>query len=224
MNSSISAILTNIGLIVSLILTFLTVLEMMKQRRESYKPKIIVKEKFIILKSNKSFDIIDFEVNDCLIMVLKNIGIGPAINIDLEFKFDIEDFKERWNDNFSEKILLSIDKVYVMINNRFTIFTDNNKISYDNLLSNDEIEIVIPSHINTLMKMYVFQFGKSMFDNNDKGTNKDITPKLPIKIRYNDIGGKRYNLNYLVNFDIRTVNWKKENKEIGISIKIQKKL
>ena len=78
-------IVSSIGTLLAAIATFITVLEMNKQRKESYKPKIIVpKYSDIIFLDSKDL----FPSNSEIYYYIENVGLGPCINFRVNYIFD----------------------------------------------------------------------------------------------------------------------------------------
>jgi len=184
----------------SYIATLLTVLEMRKQRKESYKPIIIPIGKYYSLKSYQDgryqgYTQAGGTYEPNLFIELTNAGLGPAINIEGKWDFD---FKEFINKNEWPEISITFQ------NNEFSVIASNfscknyveiqEPIKIDCLLANDKnsMRLLLPNYYITIIKLVA-----------DK-RNKHLSfhmPPLMFKYEYQDVGKTKYTANYKIKLE-----------------------
>jgi hypothetical protein len=181
------SVAVNIATLLTAMATFLTVREMRKQRKESYKAIILPIRKYISLKSyedgryqgytlqNENYDLNIF-------IELVNAGLGPACNIRGKWEFDFDELigKNEWADcniSFEEKVL-SINAS----NWQCKSYIDNQiTINMDCLLNSDKntSRILLPGFITPILKLSAdcWKSGRQLY-----------LPPLILKYEYQDVG------------------------------------
>jgi len=182
------------------IATLMTVLEMRKQRKESYRPIVIPIGKYYSLKSYQdgryqgyTQTTTSYEPN--LYIDLTNAGLGPAINIIGKWVFN---FKELIDRNVWPNISISLE------NNIFCIkalnFTCNNYIEIqepiriDCLLANDKnsMKLLLPNYMITVIKLIA--------DKRKQGL-PFFMPPLIFCYEYRDVGDSKFIAEYKITFE-----------------------
>lgn len=199
----------------TLILTFATTLiilftlfEMSRQRKNSYKPHIVIPKQFIYAKTKKDpfSDIWSLnslkdisskkleKIKDYTIS-LYNLGLGPAKNIEMTWKFDEDIIKKIKKISKKNDMLLVINKNFISVEsekrNIYHAVNRNLEDHRDYLLpsniSKEGLECQIPLSYKALMSLYIHLSWRD----DDALSNLNMFP-LYLAIYYEDISGKKY--------------------------------
>lgn len=190
---------TGIATLITAIVAFITVNEMRKQRKESYKPIVIPIENYYSLKSYEdgrfsgSTQVSNgYEPN--IFLYLANAGLGPAVNIVIQWEFDFKSFISK-NDFNGIIISYENEKFYVRENEHYsTSYVKNQKdelVEY--LLSGEsgKTKLLLPEYTKVILKL--------LTDRKQKGITTYM-PKLKLIITYKDIGLSEYKHEYGIEF------------------------
>lgn len=215
-------VLLSIATFITSLVSLLTLYEMVKQRRASMLPNILLKNKYILfLKLNEgnnkisSLDdccpytwsivdekvIVDFDsIKHNSVVDLVNVGNGTATNIRYEWNFDVDFYLNEFN--------IKKDKSDMEIK----YYNDKERMNYSfkksfafipALISDDyKISFMQPSEKTTIdfSKTFMFLFSSILYLNLYKNFDDALSfaekiqdyPYPELIIRYNDISGKEY--------------------------------
>ena len=221
---------------ITIFLILLTLLEMVKQRRATYKPDIVVFpiSRFAYIGDSGFPDIwLDNRVEKIededltsqrsfFQLPIYNLGLGAARDVECKWSFDLEEFIGNVNEikNYSPiKFEISIDE------NNFLFVDFPPKIkSYTNIASDINIDFILPSSIEKeetnilfpstyirLVQLYTLcEISHSISDGLD--FPKFQFPELELSIKFKDIGGSRHSKKFKFNFSIGMMSIRKDPK------------
>lgn len=199
------SIIGHILTLISLLLVFLTLLEMQIQRNRAYMPQIVAESQGEIImnwKSKSDFLYLnDKEVGshayDDITLDFYNIGTGTAKNIQFE-----------WDDSNIENLTKNINNN----SNNFTIyFNDDKRLvikSIDTEMGLGGIDLTETTKLNFLASQndksykikvpreYLVCIKAMLIDQ-----KQDILPSLKLNVYYEDIQGKKYEQKFFVNLE-----------------------
>ena len=211
------ALISSVAALFTAIASFLTLVEMGRQRRSSYKPEITISRQSIFaypgeykanianswIKSylsslNENSKFLVYKVD------LYNIGNGAAKDIKIEWEYEIKKMIDHVNTlaqkNFFN-IYCRIDDGWVIIEGkdnvkmRFNIDASVNRhIDYmlPASISESPSVVSLPTFLVDLISIYYFLiFGRIDSQNMNAEYDEDLL-KFRMNISYNDIGGKSY--------------------------------
>ena len=198
-----SSLLSLFGVLVAL----LTLREMAKQRRESYKPRLIFQNKNFFLQRNsngtpcllkENSDAIRELYGPSFLLELKNIGLGSAHNIVVRWKYNQTKMVHRIS-QYAQKTQL----VRVNPRNHFEFLfdkkspngygffiknSDEEKIQMAFLIPNDSVKVKIPE---TLYNYITFVPYLELIAQGSPGRVDVKLDDIGIAFEYFDIGGKK---------------------------------
>ncbi|RPJ73856.1 MAG: hypothetical protein EHM20_11555, partial [Alphaproteobacteria bacterium] len=221
----IVSMIGQIGVFITIILVFLTLKEMEKQRRESYKPIVVIpsfwlevigriEEKTVVFYDPQRGGFFEEEsvarkkLAPRHHVELYNVGAGVAKDIEIEWKLEFEtsdavDSIREFCYKNSIPLIVEIDKGNLIIRHKseaygsFTFFCDLAPIKgkIDYILP----QSVEPSRIRLALPM-VYQKLISLLATTCDSQTPQFSSDLPIilDIRYRDIGNKQYRNQYLL--------------------------
>ena len=203
----IIAIIGHSGTWIIAICVLLQLREMAKQRRSAYKPEIVIARKLVygLLRSrfglimpidwrDKNNNKVDYKANIPLFLFsVYNIGLALAINIKLQWDFEISDLVDKFNDFINNNGLplklslvndwlsVAADDLSAMINYK------NRSCSYDYVLpSNIDINGITIDLPESFKIMTALDFYKKVY-NDDTESLKNGSPYIKLTVEYEDI-------------------------------------
>jgi len=194
------AIVTVIATFITSLISLLTIIEMKKQRSESYKPIVVPVYSYYSLKSYsdgryniQTQDNSEYVQN--LFIYLANAGAGTAINIRIKWSFELKKFANVQNNR--EAFLTIKDNIFSVVGEKYQCSHNLNLQTeeiFEYLLTaeNKTNKIILPQYMTTIMKIIA--------DNNVHGNAIEM-PELKMKIEYEDIGLKKHIKEYNITFD-----------------------
>lgn len=237
--SDVIAIAGQIAMWITLIVVFLTLREMEKQRRASYKPElviprslvygfgdIIVEDIILPLEWRNSENI--EETRDDSLLTIYNLGFGAAVHIRISWEFEFEEtlrFVQDYCYENSIPIVVGYEqrfgtKVFQLeIEDRVSSFINIGSIydqSYDYLVpasvTSKGLRLHLPPDYKSLIAIMIFMSWKEF--EKDNSPMKDLNfPDLKLKVNYQDIGGNDYVKEFGLTFQLRHMTNKKETDE-----------
>ncbi|MBW1780965.1 MAG: hypothetical protein JRL30_09525 [Deltaproteobacteria bacterium] len=223
--SELISSISSVAALVTAIIVFFTLLEMIRQRQSSYKPDLVFKPlRFSV--SADTFDTLQYTIStedsgdnseqghhDPNGKVF-NIGLGSAKNLRFTWQFDHEKAIERvkklnvelgLTTNVKDKILIikaKTSSVYISLENDFLQ-------SIDYLLpvsiTNQPVIMQIPSCYVNLLSIYsIYQICKNA---DDALHALSSFPRARVTTEYKDVGGKIYKKKYSVNSRYHHIEW-----------------
>jgi len=203
--------------------TFLTVWQIAKQRKATYRPDIVVMRARVIttgrlsdesieplLKWKRSSDEPDREgvLGNDYPMLLVNIGMGGATSVSTKWEFPMESFISETRriaraQGFPEEIeFKSNNGVVSHVRPQITSLWRNQKNSYfDYLLpasiDHEPVRIDLPSAYILAVAAYMSIFLKGMGDGDRESPQ---VPPLNLSLEFNDIAGERHRTSYDIEF------------------------
>jgi hypothetical protein len=192
-------ILTSIGTLMAALATLLTVLQMNKQRKESYKPIATVIKKWYqisylygtipIIKEYKIYyDLENAQVNNSLMIEIINAGAGTMTDINWKIKTNIDEWKKVLRNDTSNDIYFHDERLIIkgkkLSQDHNYDYQNNGRYSY---LSSEptynSLKITFPNYLLTMLKMF--------YEMQNEIKNIEM-PKVYLELSYLDIGQKRY--------------------------------
>jgi len=243
----ILSIIGPIGTLLTVVLVFLTLKEMEKQRRESYKPVIVIPQFDLKAKGRVHDKVFTFyslyrgaifeevQIGDSnkpeknvvfkgAHVILRNLGVGAAKNIVIEWKLDfdlieaINRIKEFFYKN-SVPIVLEVKKGELYVSEKFTP-ESSHPSTYTIEPQVKNIDYLLPQVVEPLGTH--IQFPKiyeklvcllaTIYENQQP---EWLVPDLPLilKISYQDIGNKQYKNQFRLRMT-RYLHLRQANKEV----------
>lgn len=212
--------------------TFLTVLEMYRQRRASYKPDIIIhNSKHDVYMYRDADDKettfrffgtgnTDGYASKFAKLQIVNLGVGVAKNVEIEINFDIEKaIKLIQEKNESNGFTFNLGnsnnskKEIIYISNKdldfFHVGEPYRKTAIPFIVTNDrtgsEVYIEIPRAYLALLTIFLDTDRYLPNPKKHEYINKNNFPELEIKINYEDLGGGVYIKNFKAKFLVFTI-------------------
>jgi len=195
--------ITNILAISGVFISTFTLLEMRKQRKESYRPRLLIKKETFWLKTNhnntpcsmfKEEHISEKEEVESFRFYITNIGLGSAHDIKIYLKYDTSSIINMFK-NFEETKRIKVDNSQIFYamdsGSNYGIRIDDHEkeeklISY--IKPNESLSIPIPQIIHDVVTfipyLKILSDGKRGYD--------DKSNLFVIEIEYKDIGNRRY--------------------------------
>jgi hypothetical protein len=192
-------ILTSIGTLMAALATLLTVLQMNKQRKESYKPIATIIKKWYqigylystipVVKEYKTYiNLETAKINSSLMIEIINAGAGTMIDINWKFFTNIDEWKKVLENDTNTEVYFKEQRLIIKGNK----MSQDHNFDYQNIgkysylpsePSYNSIEISLPSYLLTMIKMFYEMQNKS----------EDVEmPKIYLELTYFDIGKKMY--------------------------------
>jgi hypothetical protein len=198
-----SSLLALIGIIVAL----WTLREMAKQRRESYKPRLIFQNKNFFLQKNpngtpcflkENSDPVRELYGPSFLLELKNIGLGSAHDIVIKWNYDQKKMDRRLSQYAQKTQLMRVnphnhfeflfDKESQSGYGFFIKNSDEERIRMAFLVSNDSVKVKIPETLHNYITFVPY------LELVAQGSPRRVDVKLDeigIVFEYFDIGGKK---------------------------------
>lgn len=192
--------------IVTVLLVFVTLLEMMTERIEAYKPYLVLEAgtggcRYVINEGeNKSRQYAIFDTNYSdetlsgdVTIPIRNIGVGVANNVEMEFSIDYNANSKRyfWFEEHYPAFALEDNKIIVdssyMANNTFLsapdIDTSDRQLHYESF--------VLPNNQETIFVRLPIDYLAAVRHYLSYSRNIDVPP-LYLTIKYEDVQRVRY--------------------------------
>jgi len=198
-----SSLLVLIGILVALG----TLREMAKQRRESYKPRLIFQNKNFFLQKNpngtpcflkENSDEIREPYGPSFWLELKNIGLGSAHDVVIKWNYDQKKMVSRLRDYAEKTQLLRVNAPnhFEFIFNKerqngygfFIKKSDEEKIEMAFLSTNDSVKIQIPETLHNYIT--IVPYLELVAQGNPRRVDVK-SDEIGIAFEYFDIGGKK---------------------------------
>lgn len=195
MNNDIGVweIISSVGTLLAALATLFTIVEMKIQRRESYKPRIIIPNHsaMITLTSSK---IVPIDEN--ITFAVENVGFGPCLDLTISFTYDFSFISKILKQN-NMPAIIEKDKFICDVYNAINI-EHNSSVYLECLKSTDKaVNINCPFYLFPVLSSVIYSFKK---------TKKDISalhlPELQVKISFTDISGKHYTVKKNITFEL----------------------
>jgi len=216
---NLSILLTAIAALVTAVVTYISILELKRNRKVSYLPllKILnINCKFMYTcENNKWSSLRDHNFSN---IDIYNYGNGPAIDVEYNWFIDFEEFILQIK-KFDPHNLIKLER-----KNQF--FSIEN--SYHNLSQLNSTSIAIqPIQVSKNENTYFPQIIKDLLDvffrlayinapNNDNLLFSDTLPKIKLEIKYKDLNDYVYTQNYHVLIRFRSAKFGDTEKEIDV--------
>jgi hypothetical protein len=226
----IIALSASVGAFMSATAAFLAVRQNMKQRQESYRPEIAIKSigfegtvnpllggalpTYWINQENKGKEL---NYIDSLSVPMRNVGLGAAKEININWSFSIEDLVTKINDLAQRSLIPAFFeyKNEVLSLNSETLGTG---ISNWSNQKNTAIDYILPAPVDdTPTTLYLPQAFKLLisaliylsFNFNNKNDEKHSKipnlPNLKLDLEYFDIGGVKHKATFDISITIMSV-------------------
>jgi len=218
------ALMASIGACMSAIAAFLTVRQISKQREASYRPEFVVsRTEFNAISNSSDKKLIpdtwilkndEQEINllKTFSVPLRNVGLGSAKNVNVEWSFPIETLTKNVNE-LAQKALIP---AYFTYENQVLELKSDNVGSSASMWKNQQkhrIDFVLPSSIDqipvTLILPHSYiQLVSALIYFAAKGNNYSFLekiPKLTIDLNYLDIGGKQHYSRFFIEINIHMI-------------------
>ena len=209
------------------LLIYLTLSEMQKQRRSSYKPELIIKDTFFYIDLNldnpiyaswrnkeereSGLSIDDYD----LLIELKNIGFGIAKNIKCEWEFDIKDMINKLNSLEGD---LAVN--FEINNERFNMGFQGEKVGFDGSMIKTKYDLnrtiqfiehkgnencanlILPYSLQKILEIYCYKTNKYVEKYKEfiPESSNPLSNKIYLTIIYTDILGDLISQKYQVKF------------------------
>ncbi|MGE5614838.1 MAG: hypothetical protein ACM3XR_10580 [Bacillota bacterium] len=237
----IISMISSIGTFIATIIVFFTLLEMRKQRKNSMSPELAFSRKrfytyyvpyndllWVDKKlTGKKLDNIGNNYHNSFSIETNNIGMGTAKDIDIKWEFDIKNLIDRINKLDKNKIYeIKYIENKDSYNKRLIIKYCNRLLFYDmendlndyheyilsSQIKNETFSIYFPECFIKLISFLLYLF----IDNDFKEINEIIHdfPKIKMQMNYYDIGGTKYQKNYLLKFNFYSFAKKQEESNL----------
>jgi len=192
-------ILASIGTLMAALATLLTVLQMNKQRKESYKPIATIIKKWYhigylystipIVKEYKTYlDLETAKINNSLLIEIINAGAGTMIDLNWNFFTNIDDWKKILETDINTEVYFKEKRLIIKGNK----LSQDHNFDYQNIgkysylpsePSYNSLEISLPSYLLTMLKMF--------YEMQNRNAKTEM-PKVYLDLSYFDIGKKMY--------------------------------
>jgi len=198
-----SSLLALIGIIVAL----WTLREMAKQRRESYKPRLIFQNKNFFLQKNpngtpcflkENSDPVRELYGPSFLLQLKNIGLGSAHDIVIKWNYDQKKMVRRLREYAEKTELVRVDhgNHFEFIFNKesqngygfFIKKSDEEKIGMAFLCSNDSVKVRLPDTLHSYIT--IIPYLELVAQGNPRRVEVELD-EIGIVFEFFDIGGKK---------------------------------
>ena len=196
-------IITSVGIAFSIIFSIITTFEMIRQRKASYKPKILPlnNDAVIVFKQeSEHLEIIRFPN-----IIFKNIGLGTASLIEFSFSIDEKEFIKNWELKLGEKCPYVFSPYAIGYGKSALINIDKNrKVNINYLIQNDEKEIEIPYFIKYMLCDYILKcINKCFKTSKDDFEKPDIVfPSILLNISCRDFAGIKRKIKYSIELQV----------------------
>lgn len=199
-------LISSIGALLTAIVALLTLFELFKQRKSSYKPDLCILKNHFDIKgpglgeANLALNWSEYSANEDtkilgIYLTLVNIGFGAAKNIEAKWNFD-SDFLIKEINKLAQQYYMALyiekEDNYISIKSKqssiHTVSSELNSYSFEYLLphTNDQIakNLSLPYSYTLLIGAYLSLRSK------EKGLSIQLIdlPKLELSLRYFDIG------------------------------------
>lgn len=222
-----SSLLALAGIIISVF----TLREMAKERRESYRPRLVFKNRNIFLQKNSNgtpcFLKQNPEVENSLFcpsffLELNNIGLGSAHNLTITWDYNHDEIVKRFK-NYSTKTKL----IHSNDNNHFEyMFSEDSqdgygffirepneeKIELAFLRNNDSVEVKVPQTIHSYI---TFSSYLELVKQNFPRRAEIRLDEIEIQFDYFDIGGEKHTQLLKMVFEVYAFADEDANKNFG---------
>ncbi|WP_061017335.1 hypothetical protein [Vibrio splendidus] len=197
---------SSVGALVAALVALLSLFELVRQRKSSYKPDIaVLSSKFIIEHSENSERFSCFWStpipNDEGFRTLRivNVGLGVAKDLEIEWIFDVKNLYQKAaiscpkDTPIEEKLILEGEEVFIKVGDISTLLPlttePENELPYlvPSTISTDGHLINIPSSYEALVTMWIYN---KVISGSDWDFS-DIEP-LQLKLSFFDLGRKRH--------------------------------
>ena len=198
-------IVTSIGIIFSIIFSIITTAVMIRQRKESYKPKILPLNKEANISFHQENDKMDILIFPNILF--KNIGLGTASSIEFEFSIDEKKFVLSWESLLGNKCPYVFGDNVIGYGKGALLHIDlNRKVNINYLVQNDEIEIEVPYFIKYILCDFISRSIKivSETDNNNFHEPDVVFPNVLLRIKCRDFAGGKSITRYSVDLKVLT--------------------
>jgi hypothetical protein len=233
MTSNTLSLLAQIATWVTVVLVFFTFFEMVKQRKATYKPDIVIGKTYIHaymsdqglpdiwlnnrIADNEKLDLDNSFHDFCL--PVHNLGLGAARDVKFEWYLDLNDFIERVK-QISKSTSLSFE-MSISDNNWLNFkfsdkFNSSINLNFDLLTEVDFILPVAERKFEPKLRLpYSYVFLVSLYilcqvsrTEQDTLENHEIDiPKLELSIHYKDIGDSKHSKKYIFEFSIIMITY-----------------
>lgn len=197
-----------------------TLFEMQKQRQESYKPFLVLKDDRLIAYHTatlENFPLYEWfkeslqgdnknppDLFNTYSIDILNIGRGAAKEINTKWKFDIKETVKQVNEIISKQ---SVNIEPIEISEGFIQFGGLMLNLENDYSKSQEYKYLLPDDNNTSLKLrvpksYIILSSIMLHQSKIEDRNSLVMPELELSIQYHDIGGKSYSYLYNVKANI----------------------
>jgi len=220
--------------VIGMLILFLTLWEMIKQRQSSYKPDVYLENTtaYHLLYVEEINDFAwsrtntlkkeELYKNDVFINVF-NLGLGPAKCLKINIHTDITHFLSVFDKLNAKSVKVKIlDDHFVHIDRDIPLITENMTYNIEEnvLISSNNmqgIQIPLPRYYKELYSNIIYEFVNSPEKRQNKMNHELGTiPPLIADIKYTDIGKHNYSKRIKISVQSYVINGRKEKIDEGV--------
>ncbi len=222
--TDIITIITSVATLLAAVAAFWTILEVKRQRVATYRPRLAILSRRIVVRSIDSklqqHDQADVPFRDSYSLNLVNLGFGSALDLVVTWHVDYDDFVRSIKDmpsigdfQISDGQLIEIKSNTDMFPIAFASTKHDLEMRFDHIqplsAQGQAHTITMPTLLVNLLRVYLFLAWRSLYKAIPRRGTKQIAnlSNIPVFIQlvYRDLSGRKYRIRDRLLADIRFV-------------------